>query len=204
METELKNHWEHVYETKQPHQVSWTQDVPQTSIDFINSFSPNTNDRIIDVGGGDSKLVDYLLGEGFTNITVLDISAKAIERAKIRLADKADFVKWVISDINTFQPEHKFDIWHDRAAFHFLTQQKDIQNYTNLVGNYVQKLIVGTFSVDGPLKCSGLEITQYDEDKMSALFEPKGFVKKQCLRVDHTTPSGALQNFQFCSFTKIN
>lgn len=204
METELKNHWEHVYETKQAHQVSWTQEIPQTSIDLINTFSPKKNDAIIDIGAGDSKLVDYLLENGFTNITVLDISSKAIERAKQRLGDKADLVNWIVSDINTFIPKQKYELWHDRAAFHFLTQEEHINNYANLVAGFTSKLILGTFSVDGPQKCSGLAITQYDEDKMCTLFEAKGFIKQQCSRVDHTTPSGVVQNFQFCTFINKN
>src|SRR6187402_3411524 len=127
MNSERKNHWETVYETKTPEQVSWTQEIPKTSLDFINSFNPDKSARIIDIGGGDSNLVDFLLDQGFENISVLDISAKALEKAKLRLGEKAKKVNWIVSDITEFEPQTTFDIWHDRAAFHFLTEDSQIK-----------------------------------------------------------------------------
>lgn len=112
-----KDHWENIYNVKTPEQVSWTQNVPQTSLDFIHSFNPPKTARIIDIGGGDSKLVDFLLEEGYENVSVLDISEQALNRAKKRLGEKAEKVTWIVSDITAFQPGTAYDIWHDRAAF---------------------------------------------------------------------------------------
>lgn len=201
METNLKNHWEEVYATKQPHQVSWTQEMPIHSIDFFESFHLPLSAKIIDVGGGDSKFVDYLLNRGYTNITVLDISEKAIERAKIRLGEKGLNVNWIISDINDYQPKETFDFWHDRAAFHFLTKTKEISLYVQTVSSVAKNILVGTFSVDGPFKCSGLEVKQYDQNSMKNLFENAGFKNITCKNVDHITPSQVTQKFTFCSFT---
>jgi trans-aconitate methyltransferase len=200
MENSPKEHWEKIYETKQPNEVSWTQDIPQTSLDFIHSFGLPTSARIIDIGGGDSKLVDHLLAEGFTDITVLDISAASLERAKKRLGDKASAVNWIVSDIKEFVPNKKYDLWHDRAAFHFLTEKKDVMEYLSLVRKAVDGyMIVGTFSPDGPTKCSGLSIKQYSDEELTAMFMD-GFEKIKCVNVDHTTPFNTHQNFTFCSF----
>ena len=120
-----KEHWEKVYATKQPHEVSWTQELPKTSLDFVHSFNLPKTASIIDIGGGDSKLVDYLLDEGFENISVLDISATAIEKAKQRLGAKAAKVNWIVSDVTEFHPSSTYDCWHDRATFHFLITTAD-------------------------------------------------------------------------------
>lgn len=197
-----KNHWETVYSTKNPDEVSWTQEVPQTSLDFLHSFELEKTAKIIDVGGGDSKLVDFLLTEGFEDITVLDISGKAIERAKARLGEKAQKVKWIESDITEFEPKETYDVWHDRAAFHFLTEPEQIQAYVDLTGKAVTcYLILGTFSEDGPKKCSGLDIKQYNEGTMEATFPH--FQKIECKTMDHTTPFGTTQHFIFCSFKRM-
>jgi trans-aconitate methyltransferase len=204
MNTSNKNHWENIYTTKQPHEVSWTQETPSISLELIESMKIPTSASIIDVGGGDSKLVDVLLEKGFTDITVLDISAAAIERAKTRLGVKANLVNWVVSDILEFKTNKHFDVWHDRAAFHFQTEETSIQQYIELVKNLANdKIIVGTFSVDGPKKCSGLEVKQYEEKTMKSLFEKNNFKNIECKREDHITPSGNIQNFVFCSFHKI-
>jgi len=204
MNTSNKNHWETIYTTKQPHEVSWTQKIPSISMEFIESMKIAKTASIIDVGGGDSKLVDVLIEKGFTDITVLDISAAAIERAKKRLGTKANLVNWVISDILEFKTNKRFDVWHDRAAFHFQTEETSIQQYIELVKNLANdKIIVGTFSVDGPKKCSGLEVKQYEEKTMKSLFEENNFKNIECKREDHITPSGNIQNFVFCSFHKL-
>src|SRR6476660_737976 len=163
-----KQHWETVYETKTPEQVSWTQAVPETSLELIRACDGYLNKSIIDVGGGDSNLVDFLVADGCIDVTVLDISEKALERAKKRLGEKASRVKWIVSDINDFAAETQYDIWHDRAAFHFLTVSDQINCYVETVNqSVVENLIVGTFSDDGPKKCSGLDITQYNETQMT-------------------------------------
>ena len=202
MEKNLKTHWETVYETKSPQEVSWTQETPQISLDFIQSFGFNKDVRIIDIGGGDGLLVDHLLDLGFTNVSVLDISTQAIERAKKRLGERAAMVQWIVSDINDFQPEGTYDLFHDRAAFHFLTNPKEINRYIDLVVNHAKNLVIGTFSTDGPLKCSGLEITQYNESSLNDLFQPRGFTRINTKREDHQTPFGTSQNFVFASFDK--
>ncbi|UEQ74532.1 class I SAM-dependent methyltransferase [Chryseobacterium arthrosphaerae] len=201
--SEHKNHWENVYETKNPDQVSWTQAKPQTSLDFISSFGLGKEARIIDIGGGDSNLVDFLLQEGYENITVLDISSKALEKAKERLGDAAAKVKWIATDITAFEPAETYDIWHDRAAFHFLTNQEHVSKYMGIAEKSITGfMVLGTFSKNGPTKCSGLDIQQYDEESLSSEFE-SGFEKIQCLTEDHTTPFGTVQNFVFCSFKKL-
>jgi ubiquinone/menaquinone biosynthesis C-methylase UbiE len=200
--TERKNHWEQVYETKTPDQVSWTQEIPQTSLSFIQSFDLPKTAKIIDVGGGDSRLVDYLLVEGFENITVLDISENALEKAKKRLGDRANQVNWVVSDVTEFEPEDTFDVWHDRATFHFLTSDEQISNYIRTAKKSVKGyLTIGTFSENGPKKCSGLDIKQYNEETISKELS-NGFDKIRCLTEDHITPFNTTQNFIFCSFKK--
>lgn len=202
MTKDRQEHWENVYKTKTPEQVSWTQEVPKTSLDFIDSMGLDKDASIIDIGGGDSNLVDFLLDHGYTNITVLDISEKALERAKTRLGKKAGNVMWVVSDITDFVPSAKYDIWHDRAVFHFLTKPQEIATYVSLTNEYVKRtMVIGTFSKTGPLKCSGLEITQYSEASMSATFKGK-FEKTMCIEEAHKTPFNTTQNFVFCSFKK--
>ena len=202
MDTQNKNHWETVYETKNPDQVSWTQTKPTTSLDFIHSFGLAKSAKIIDIGGGDSKLVDYLLDEGFEHITVLDISSKALEKAQKRLGDKAKKVNWIVSDITTFEPTTTFDVWHDRAAFHFLTTITQVEKYMTTARNAVNGyLTIGTFSENGPTKCSGLEIKQYSEANLIATLQ-EGFDKIRCITEDHTTPFDTKQNFVFCSFKR--
>jgi SAM-dependent methyltransferase len=202
METTRKNHWETVYETKNPNEVSWTQEIPKTSLDFIKSFDLTKKSKIIDIGGGDSKLVDFLIEEGFENITVLDISEKAIEKAKKRLGTNAQKVNWIISDITEFEPNETYEVWHDRATFHFLTSEEQIQKYMETARKSVSGyLTVGTFSENGPKKCSGLDIKQYSEETLTAEME-NGFEKIKCITEDHTTPFETKQNFIFCSFKR--
>lgn len=197
-----EKHWETVYSTKSPDEVSWTQKKPQTSLDLIHSFGLDKKARIIDVGGGDSNLVDFLLDEGFENITVLDISAKALQKARERLGERAKKVNWVVGNITEFEPWETYDVWHDRAAFHFLTSEKQIEKYMGLVRKTVKDFVVlGTFSKNGPTKCSGLDIVQYNEEKMENLFRD-GFDKIKCLTEDHVTPFGTVQNFIYCCFKK--
>jgi SAM-dependent methyltransferase len=202
MDNQSKRHWETVYETKNPDQVSWTQEVPKTSLDFIASFGATKQTKIIDIGGGDSKLVDYLLDNGFENITVLDISATALDKVKNRLGDKAKIVNWVVSDITEFEPETTFDIWHDRATFHFLTTTEQVGKYMDTARKSVNGFMtIGTFSENGPKKCSGLEIKQYSEQTLTSELK-NGFDKIRCVTEDHITPFNTTQNFLFCSFKR--
>lgn len=202
MSLDKKKHWETVYETKNPDKVSWTQDIPKTSLEFIRSFQLKKTAKIIDIGGGESKLVDYLLNEGFENISVLDISSKSLEKTKNRLGEKAKKVNWIVSDILEFKPNTTYDVWHDRATFHFLTKPDQIKKYIKIAKISVNGFItIGTFSKNGPKKCSGLDIKQYNENELTLEFKD-GFKKIECLTEDHLTPFKTLQNFIFCSFKR--
>ena len=202
MEINKKNHWKTVYETKQPNEVSWTQENPKISLDFIRQTNLGKSAKIIDIGGGDSKLVDFLLEDGYENITVLDISANALERAKSRLGKKAEKVTWIVSDITEFKSVTTYDIWHDRATFHFLTSEVQINSYIKIVEKWISSfLIIGTFSDKGPVKCSGLEIKQYTEATLENQFQ-SAFEKLKCINEDHITPFETTQNFIFCVFKK--
>ncbi|MFN5346855.1 MAG: class I SAM-dependent methyltransferase, partial [Bacteroidota bacterium] len=184
--------------------VSWFQPNPETSLDFFKQFNVPLNATIIDVGGGDSFLVDHLLELGYTDITVLDISESAIERAKGRLGEKANQVKWIIEDAAKFRPMEMYYFWHDRAAFHFLTDENEISNYLETAQQFINPngvLVIGTFSEKGPTKCSGIEIKQYSENSMTERLK-KYFDKVKCITVDHKTPFETIQNFVFCSFKK--
>lgn len=197
-----KNHWENIYQTKELNTLSWYQPIPQTSLDLISEVNLPKNARIIDIGGGDSFLVDHLLKLGFTEVTVLDISENAINKAKVRLGESASKIKWIEADAASFVSNEKYDFWHDRAAFHFLTDKKEIQSYVKKASQLIAKngnMIIGTFSKNGPLKCSGIEIQQYSEESLSEVFS-QYFEKQKCFTEDHQTPSGSLQNFVFCSF----
>ncbi len=198
-----KAHWEKVYETKTPDQVSWTQETPKISLDLINSFGLDKKARIIDIGGGDSNFVDFLLKQGYENITVLDISSKALEKAKERLGTSANKVKWIVTDITTFEPVETYDIWHDRAAFHFMTTPEQVSKYIDIAERSITGfMILGTFSKNGPTQCSGLDIQQYDGESLPEKFK-SGFGKIQCITQNHITPFNTVQNFVFCSFKKL-
>ena len=200
MDNNIRQHWDTVYETKTAAQVSWTQNVPKTSLNFIHSFGLSKTAKIIDIGGGDSRLVDNLLDEGFENITVLDISARALDKAKARLGEKANRVNWIVSDITDFNPDNTFDVWHDRATFHFLTTEAQVANYMIKARKAVRGyLTIGTFSTNGPNKCSGLNIKQYKEETLTTELK-NGFDKIRCITEDHITPMHTTQNFLFCSF----
>ena len=202
MDSDSKKHWEHVYSTKQPNEVSWTQEIPKTSLDFIHGFNLPKSSHIIDIGGGDSRLVDYLLGEGYENVSVLDISEHALQRVKARLGEKADKVEWIISDVTEFKPKKTYHVWHDRATFHFLTSADQITKYLTIARNAVKGyLTIGTFSNSGPQKCSGLEIKQYNEQQLQTQLSI-GFEKLKCITEDHMTPFNTTQNFLFCSFKR--
>ncbi len=201
-----KEHWETIYQTKKLTEVSWYQPKPSTSLGFFELFEVATNAKIIDIGGGDSFLVDNLLDLGYTDLTVLDISATALERAKQRLGDRAKQVKWIVADVADFKPTEKYNFWHDRAAFHFLVAEQDIEQYINTVTQCIEPqgiLVVGTFSEQGPKKCSGINIQQYSEEALCNKFK-LSFDKVKCASVEHKTPFDTTQSFTFCSFKRNN
>lgn len=206
METNpTKQHWERVYQTTQPNQVSWTQAVPATSLGFIQQFALPRSARIIDIGGGDSHFVDFLLDAGFEQVSVLDISEAALNRAQARLGGRADRVQWIVSDITDFAPTQPFDLWHDRATFHFLTTTGQISQYLANARDGVNSggfVTIGTFSEDGPDKCSGLPIRQYSEQALTTELS-RGCTKLRCVTEDHVTPFETTQNFLFCSFQRV-
>lgn len=195
-----KSHWEKIYSEKSPQEVSWTQEIPETSIEFFNEFKLSKTSPIIDIGGGESKFVDFLLAEGYQNISVLDISENALKRAKDRLGEKSKNIEWIVCDINDFNPKKKYALWHDRAVFHFLTSNVEINRYVENVKLNSENFIVGTFSTSGPKKCSGLEISQYDKNLLSKLFE-ESMTTNKVEYINHITPFETTQNFIFCSFS---
>lgn len=199
-----KEHWEKVFAIKAENEVSWYQKIPTTSLGLIEKLNVPKEAKIIDVGGGDSYLVDALLERGYTNLYLLDISKQAIERAKKRLGDNASKVTFIVSKNTDLETDAKFAVWHDRASFHFLTTTEDIEAYTKVVSKHIVKkgqLIIGTFSENGPKKCSGLDITQYSAEKMQSVFGDD-FELAYSFTEDHKTPFDTTQNFIFCTFNK--
>lgn len=197
-------HWENVFATKAETDFSWFQPYPKTSIEFLELFNLPLTASIIDVGGGDSHFIDALLEKGYQNIYLLDISANAIERVKKRLGEAANKIHFIHSDVTDFKPEIKFDFWHDRAAFHFLTTEAQIEKYVSIAEQSINPngyFVLGTFAENGPKKCSGLEIKQYSERSMNARFE-KNFERIICIEETHETPFNTTQQFLFCSFKK--
>lgn len=200
-----KEHWESIYATKASNEVSWYQEYP-VSLEWITDTAMATDSLVIDVGGGDSNLVDHLVALGYLNVTVLDISKQAIERAKQRLGEKSGQVNWVVSDVLDVDLPSVVDLWHDRAVFHFLTEEEDASRYVEKVKGAVRPggfLFMATFSEQGPLKCSGIEIKQYSIDALEGLFAPQ-FELIKGYNADHATPFGTTQNFSICLFQRVN
>ena len=201
-----KTHWENVYHKKSPLEVSWFQNEPLLSLRLIRDTHLALDAPIIDVGGGASVLVDKLCDEGYSNIGVLDVSSKALEHAKERLLDKACAVEWYEEDVTRFSPPKPFSLWHDRAVFHFLTAKVDRDKYVSVlkqtleVGGY---LIIMTFAIGGPTKCSGLEIIQYDVNKLMGELG-SGFELIKTGHEVHITPSGAEQKFTYFYLKRTN
>ena len=205
MNKNLEEHWQEVYHKKNENEVSWFQKSPKLSLDFISSLNLNLDSHIIDIGAGESSLVDNLLNLGYTNVSVLDISLKSIEKTKKRLGLKSKLVNWIVSDINDFKPKHKYDLWHDRAAFHFLKDSLEIKNYIKLLKNSLNidaDLIMATFSENGPLKCSGLEVSRYSKNSISNLLKNDFKLIKSEISI-HKTPFNTTQEFLFTKFKKI-
>ena len=196
-----KSHWEKVYRTKQPEEVSWYRPHLDVSLQLIEEASPNRDAQIIDVGGGESTLVDDLLARGYHNLSVLDVSSTALAVAKERLGDKADKVDWLCGDVTTFAfARHHYDLWHDRAVFHFLTYPKDRAAYVRQVARAVKPgghVIVATFGPEGPTKCSGLDVVRYGADALHDEFGSDFHLVKHLTEL-HQTPAGSIQQFTYC------
>ena len=200
--SDKRQHWEKVYQHHKLTEVSWYEPIPDTSLSIIQNFKLPKDAAIIDVGGGDSLLVDYLLLLGYTNITVLDISSVAIERAKARLGEKAPLVKWVVSDVLSHTAGKVYDLWHDRATFHFFTTGDEQQQYLSRAHSCLRPegyMILSTFSTTGPETCSGLSVQQYSEHSLADAFG-RYFEKIRCITKLHTTPWHVIQDFIYCSF----
>ena len=200
-----QKYWEKVYSDKRFSKASWYEQTPAVSLEFVTQLHIQKNASIIDLGGGDSCFVDHLLALGFTDITILDISETAINMAKQRLGNKANLINWIVSDITNYVPDRVFDFWHDRATFHFLTSEEQVQKYLAIARQSISpsgKMVIGTFSNTGPEKCSGLPVKQYSEISLPEMLK-HWFKKIKCITVDHLTPFNTIQNFLFCSFQKI-
>ena len=196
-----KQHWEKVYTSKAPDAVSWFQPHAQLSLELIKSTGIGRDAGIIDVGGGASMLVDDLLAEGYTDLTVLDLSHAALEAARRRLGAQESKVRWIEADVTTVDlPDKRYDIWHDRAVFHFLTEEEDREAYVHTVFRSVKPgghVIIATFAEDGPAQCSGLPVMRYRPDELHDEFG-EAFTLLQHRKEAHHTPAGAVQQFIYC------
>lgn len=199
------NYWNEIYQKKNENEVSWFQETPQKSLELIESFKLSKDASIIDIGGGDSRLVDHLLERSYTKLTVLDISSMSFEKLQSRLGKNSSKVTLIESDIVKFKPSQTYNLWHDRATFHFLTTIEQVEQYLTIaycaleIGGF---LIISTFSKTGPEKCSGLTITQYSQEELKKLFG-KFFQNIKCFEDTHETPWGSSQNFVYCGFKKV-
>jgi len=197
-------HWQGVYKTKGEQDVSWFQESPAISLDLIRATGTGVDASVIDIGGGASRLVDALLDLGYQDVTVLDLSEQALATATARLGSRAAKARWVVADATTWQPSRSYDVWHDRAAFHFLTDPNDRAAYAERVKQAVRHgghVIIGTFALDGPERCSGLPIVRHDAASIGAVLG-RSFDLVETRRHDHQTPMGTTQRFQFSRFRR--
>ena len=202
--TDRQAHWQNVYATKAEKEVSWFQENPVPSLDLIAATGIRSDADIIDVGAGASRLVDSLLEKGFSRVTILDLSANALEEAKKRLGRRADGIDWIAADVTGWEPSSTYDLWHDRAAFHFLTEAADRDAYVVRLKKAVRAgghVIIATFALDGPESCSGLSTVRYDPKAVAAALGPE-FELIDSRRHDHVTPGGNTQRFQFSCFLR--
>ena len=203
MNYNLKLHWEKIYDEKNENEVSWFQKETNESIRMIQSAGIE-NPKLIDVGSGRSKLLKNLIKIGYNQLTYLDISESALEKSKEFLGEQSTKVTWISKDILNFKTDEKFDIWHDRAVFHFLNQENLIRKYIEIVEKNISEsghLIIGTFSENGPLKCSGLEVRRYSQKVIEKIFN-RSFKIIDSFYYDHVTPFNTTQNFLFSHFIK--
>jgi len=204
MTEERKSLWEGVYSDKNSTEVSWYQDVPDKSLALIARTGTSQKDAILDVGGGASTLVDHLLDAGYVDITVLDLASRAFDQSRQRLGERASAPSWVVSDITRFEPQRKYQLWHDRAVLHFLTDPADRRRYMSVLelaldpGGHV---VIAAFGPEGPLKCSGLEIRRYTIEMLAELLGPEFELQSHELE-NHQTPMGATQQFLYSCWTR--
>jgi SAM-dependent methyltransferase len=201
-----ETHWQSVYGRRPADEVSWYQSRPDTSLSLIRSCQLEKNAALLDVGGGASVLVDHLLDQDYSDITVLDIAKEALDLSRRRLGAQADQVRWQVADVTEFLPDRSYDLWHDRAVLHFLTDPELRAAYRGALEQALLPgghLVVGTFAIDGPKKCSGLEIVQYDAAKLLDLLGPE-FVLREEQKEAHVTPAGAIQQFAWFALQRID
>jgi trans-aconitate methyltransferase len=200
-----QHHWENVYREKGEYQVSWFQETPAISLELLGAVGATPRSAVIDVGGGASRLVDALVEAGYGDVTVLDLSEPAIAIAKARLGERTAAVAWSVGDVTRWEPSRSYDVWHDRAAFHFLTEASDRTAYAARLTRALRPgghAVIGTFAMDGPERCSGLPVVRYDAARLSAtLGDP--FVLVETRRHEHQTPMGGTQRFQFSVFRRV-
>lgn len=194
-----QEHWDQVYSTKSDTEVSWHQPRPKRSLGLIRSATPNLDASIIDVGGGTSHLVDELLSVGYFDLTVLDVSQAALDRSKARLGGAGKNVSWIAADITTWTPPRSWDVWHDRALFHFLTETKDQDAYISVLRigtKHGSVAIIATFALDGPERCSGLPVQRYSSTTLAVRIGGEFELVADGLET-HRTPWGSIQNFTY-------
>jgi len=194
-----QSHWQRVYRDKEPTDVSWYQPVPEKSLRLLRAAGVPKSRAILDAGGGASTLVDHLLAQGYTDISVLDISAAALERSRARLGEAADSVAWIESDVTAFAPSRRYALWHDRAVFHFLTDPEERGKYIDVMQRALEPdghLVLATFGPEGPKRCSGLDIRRYGIDELGQLLGARFALHEYELEA-HQTPGGATQQFLY-------
>lgn len=204
-ESDLQTHWDKAYRAKGEGGVSWFEESPAISLDLIHATGVTADASIIDIGGGASRLVDALLEEGFGAVTVFDLSGEALERSKARLGARSAKAKWAVADVTTWEPSQTYDVWHDRATFHFLTDEKDRAAYGERVLRAVRPgghVIIGTFALDGPERCSGLPVMRHDAASLGRMLGPS-FEPIESRDHVHRTPMGTIQRFQFSRFRRL-
>ncbi|MCK5001381.1 MAG: class I SAM-dependent methyltransferase [Gammaproteobacteria bacterium] len=202
--SDRKSHWDNIYKDKPALEVSWYQSEPVLSLQLIHNTQLASDAAIIDVGGGASVLVDHLCNEGYSNVAVLDISTNALACAKDRLGDKAGSVEWFDEDITRFNPPHQFLLWHDRAVFHFLTEEADRRSYVEVLKQALAPnghLIIAAFVIGGPTQCSGLDIVQYDAEKLQAELGDAFELIEEISEL-HITPTNKEQKFDYFRFVR--
>jgi trans-aconitate methyltransferase len=203
MTVERSQHWNTVYTTKAAESVSWFQAVPQQSLDLIGRATTATA-SVIDIGGGASRLAGHLIANGYGDVTVLDIAESALAASRLRLGDKAAHIHWIVADITDWQPARSYDLWHDRAVFHFLTAPADRAAYLAALRKATHRdsqIVIATFAPDGPERCSGLPVQRYSPQSLADTLG-EAFALLEADSMDHRTPGGVIQHFQFSRFTR--
>jgi trans-aconitate methyltransferase len=197
-------HWQSIFATKAERERSWFQDDAQPSLALIAEIASSSS-SVIDVGGGGSRLADALLEQGFTDLTILDLSSAALAAAKERIGQEAERVQWIVADITAWEPSRAYDVWHDRATFHFMVAEPDRAAYLSRLARALKPgghAIIATFAPDGPERCSGLPVRRYDDDTLAQTLGA-GFQLISSRREEHVTPWGAEQPFQFSVFRRV-